>query len=101
MKDIHQVYTDFRGEFPGVLEKYEELGRFLHEQGGPLDGKTRALVKLGISAAGRHGAALETQLERAREAGASEAEILHALLLLIPTCGFPTFMEAYATYKGR
>jgi alkylhydroperoxidase/carboxymuconolactone decarboxylase family protein YurZ len=38
---------------------------------------------------------------RAREAGASEDDILHALFLVIPTCGFPTFMEAYRVYKAE
>ena len=70
-------------------------------EAGPLDEKTRALVKLGITAASRHQTALSTQVDRARDAGATEDEILHALLLVIPTCGFPTFMEAYREYEGR
>ena len=54
-----------------------------------------------MSAATRHHRALETHLVAAREAGASDEEIVHALLLLVPTCGFPTFMEAYSTFKGQ
>ena len=101
MKDIHGLYTDFRAQFPEILEKNEALGQFIHENGGPLDEKTRWLVKLGISAASHHQSGVSTHVVRAREAGASEEEILHALLLVIPTCGFPTFMEAYREYKGR
>jgi alkylhydroperoxidase/carboxymuconolactone decarboxylase family protein YurZ len=33
-------------------------------------------------------------------AGVDEAEIEHALLLLIPTAGFPAFMKAYTVLKG-
>ncbi|MFH1834428.1 MAG: carboxymuconolactone decarboxylase family protein [bacterium] len=101
MKELHGLYTQFRAEFPEIMEKNEALGEFVHEHGGPLDEKTRCLVKLGISAASHHKTAVSTHLGKAREAGASDAEIMHALLLVIPTCGFPTFMEAYREYKGK
>jgi 4-carboxymuconolactone decarboxylase len=42
---------------------------------------------------------LETHVVAAREAGLTDAEILHAMLMLVSTCGFPTFMEAYSTFK--
>jgi len=101
MEDVHGVFKDFKAEFPEIQEKNEALGLFIHEHGGPLDDKTRWLIKLAISAASRHQTAVETHLRRAREAGASEPEILHALLLVIPTCGFPTFMESYRAYKAK
>ncbi len=31
-----------------ILEKNEALGQYVHEHGGPLDEKTRWLIKLGI-----------------------------------------------------
>ena len=101
MKDVHGLYTEFRAEFPEILERSDALGQFVHEHGGPLDEKTRWLIKLGISAASHHQSGVSTHVQRAREAGAGEAEILHALLLVIPSCGFPTFMEAYRQYKGK
>lgn len=101
MKEVPELYGDFRDQFPKIVEMNEALGRYIHEEGGPLDEKVRALIKVGITAASHHQTALSTQLARAREAGASEEEILHALLLVIPTCGFPTFMEAYREYRGR
>ena len=101
MRDVHELYTDFKAEFPEINEKNEALGQFIHEHGGPLDEKTRWLIKLGISAATHHQRAVLTHVERAREAGATEEEIVHAMLLVIPTCGFPTFMEAYREYKGH
>ena len=59
----------------------------------------RWLIKAAVSGASGHRIALETHIAKAREAGATEEEIVHALLLLIQTTGFPTFMEAYLTYK--
>jgi 4-carboxymuconolactone decarboxylase len=101
MKDVPELYADFRARFPQIVEMNEALGHYIHEQAGPLDEKTRALVKVGITAASHHQTALSTQVARAREAGATEDEILHALLLVIPTCGFPTFMEAYREYQAE
>jgi AhpD family alkylhydroperoxidase len=101
MKDVPEVYAGFGDKFPEILEKNEELGQLIHDQGGPLEDKTRWLVKLGISAASRHQTAVSTHVARARAAGASEEEILHALLLVIPSCGFPIFMEAYREYQRK
>jgi len=100
MQDVPKPYAQFKARFPQILEKNEELGTFIHEYGGPLDEKTRWLVKLGISAASRHRTSVATHAKKAQEAGATEEEITHALLLVIPTCGFPTFMEAYNEVKG-
>ena len=99
MKDIHPVFTVFKNESGDIYEKYSELGREIHANGGPLDEKTRWLIKVSLSAANRHRKALETHIAQARVHGVSEEELRHALLLLITTCGFPTFMEAYETLK--
>lgn len=101
MRDVHETYTVFKSEYPELNEKIEASGRALHVDGGPLDERVRGLLKVAMSAATRHHRALETHLVAAREAGASDEEIVHALLLLVPTCGFPTFMEAYSTFKGQ
>jgi 4-carboxymuconolactone decarboxylase len=100
MKDVHKPFADFKNDYPELYEKNEALGVYVHEHGGPLDDKTRWLIKLGISAASHHQTSVATHVVRAREAGANEEEILHALFLVIPTCGFPTFMEAYRAYKA-
>lgn len=99
MKDLHRIFTQFKEDFPEVYEKYEELGQEVHREAGPLPEGVRWLIKVAISAAAGHQRALETHLERAREAGVSEEELRHTLLLLIPTCGFPAFMEAYSTLR--
>jgi len=99
MRDVPAAYARFKAKFPELLAKNEELGTYIHEHGGPLDEKTRCLVKLGISAAARTQTGVASQVKHARQAGATEAEIEHALLLVIPTCGFPTFMQAYQEYE--
>ncbi|HBA55010.1 MAG TPA: carboxymuconolactone decarboxylase family protein [Syntrophorhabdus aromaticivorans] len=99
MKDVHEIFTIFKEEFPAINEVHEALGREIHEKSGPLSEKIRWLVKVAISGASGHKIALETHVTRAREAGATDEEILHTLLLLIQTTGFPTFMEAYSVFK--
>jgi 4-carboxymuconolactone decarboxylase len=99
MKDIHEVFTAFKKDFPAVHAGHEALGKVIHEQGGPLPEKVRWLIKVAVSGASGHKISLETHVAKAREAGATEDEIRHALLLIIQTTGFPTFMEAYSTYK--
>lgn len=100
MKDIHKSFTAFKKDFPNIHKRHEALGKDIHEKSGPLSEKTRWLIKIAISGASGHTLALETHIIRAREAGATEDEIKHALLLLIQTTGFPTFMEAYTVYKN-
>jgi len=99
MKDIHKLYTEFKEEFPEVNDKYNELGKVIHEKSGPIDEKSRWLIKIGISGASGHLRALKTHMIKAQEAGATKEEIKQTLLLLISTVGFPTFMEAYSVYK--
>jgi 4-carboxymuconolactone decarboxylase len=95
MEDIHEIFTRFKKEFPEVHANFEALGKEIHEKAGPLEEKSRWLIKIAISAACGHKRALATHIKRARNVGIADEEIKHALLL-IPTAGFPTFMKAYA-----
>jgi len=96
MKDRHEIFIRFKEEFPEVYARHEALGKEVHEHAGPLDEKSRWLIKIAISAACNHKRALATHIQKARDAGIADEEIKHALLLLIPTAGFPAFMKAYA-----
>ncbi|MBN1545881.1 MAG: carboxymuconolactone decarboxylase family protein [Syntrophaceae bacterium] len=98
MKDLHEIFTVFKNEFPAVHEAQEALGKVIHDEAGPLTDKMRWLIKLGISGATGHQLALETHIAKARESGATDDEIRHALLMIIQTMGFPRFMEAYSTF---
>ena len=100
MEDTHSIFTQFKEDFPKVYELHANLGKEVHEGSGPLDEKTRWLIKLAISGACNHKRALETHIKKAKNAGLTDAEIKHSLLLLIPTTGFPTFMKAYSVFRG-
>jgi alkylhydroperoxidase/carboxymuconolactone decarboxylase family protein YurZ len=100
MKDFHKTFSEFKNEFPEIHEKHDALGEAVHERGGPLSEQSRWLIKIAISAACNHKRALETHIRKATAAGVGEDEIKHALLLLIPTAGFPAFMKSYAVLKS-
>jgi 4-carboxymuconolactone decarboxylase len=100
MREIHEVFSAFKEEFPMVNDRHEALGEEIHEKSGPLPEKARWLLKIAISATSGHKLALETHILKGREAGLTEGEIKHALLLLIPTVGFPAFMEAYSVFNS-
>jgi 4-carboxymuconolactone decarboxylase len=100
MRDIHEFLAALKEEFPMVYDRHEALGREIHERSGPLPEKVRWLLKIAISGACGHKLALETHILKGKEAGLTDGEIKHALLLLVPTVGFPAFMEAYAVLSG-
>ena len=100
MKDVHEAFTRFKAEFPEVYADYETLGKEIHEKSGPLPEKIRWLLKIVISGSSGHKKALETHIYKGRECGLTDDEIAHALLLLIQTEGFPTFMRAYEVFRN-
>lgn len=87
------AFQRFHEDFPGVASAYESLGSEVH-RAGPLDEKTRALIKLGISTGARLEGAVHSHTRKALEAGATPAEIRHAVLLALPTLGLPSTIAA-------
>ncbi len=83
-----------RSRHGDIYDAYEEYGRLVHERGGPLDEKTRWLVKVAVTTAGQNPDALGTHIRKALRNGCSHEEIEHAILLTAPSSGFPTMMEA-------
>jgi 4-carboxymuconolactone decarboxylase len=82
-----------------IAGAYEDFGKLLHTQGGPLDEKTRWLIKIGISTAGGHELALRTHMQKAVRAGCSPEEIEHAILLTSSTAGFPVMMSGLMIFR--
>lgn len=95
MNELPSHFEWFRARFPAVSAAYERLGDQVHAEGG-IDPKTRALLKVVISGAARLEGGLHAHVRKALHAGVQPDEIYHALLLLIPTVGFPSAMAALA-----
>lgn len=84
---------------PEVYESYVEFGKSLHENGGPLEDKTRWLIKIAVSAASGFDYALQTHIEKAMKAGCTADEIEHTLLLTASSAGFPRMMSALMIFR--
>lgn len=93
MNTLPRSFQRFQKENQKLWQAYENLGAQAAEA-GPLDARTRELIKLGMAAGIQSESAVHSHTHRALEAGASPAEIQHALLLGITTLGFPTMMAA-------
>ncbi|MFQ5784279.1 MAG: carboxymuconolactone decarboxylase family protein [Alphaproteobacteria bacterium] len=82
-----------RDECPELWTAYESLGRACAEA-GPLDEKTRRLVKLALAVGTRSEGAVHSHARRALDVGLSADTLRHVVLLAIPTLGFPAAMAA-------
>ncbi len=91
MSTLPKHFEKFLKNYPEIAVAYETLGDAVHKQ-GPLDEKSRALVKLAISAGARMEGAVRAQVRKALKAKLTKAEMRHVALLSIPTIGFPSAM---------
>ena len=93
MVELPKSYLNFQEKYANIWQAYDQLGAAVHAA-GPLDEKTRALVKLGIALGSQQEGAVHAHVRKSLEAGASADEIRHVALLSIPTLGFPATMAA-------
>ena len=93
MSDLPKRFKKFQKDFPDVAKAYEELGNSVHKA-GPLNEKTRALIKLAISTGAGLEGAVHSHTRKAIEAGCTKVEIKQTVMLALPTIGFPATMAA-------
>lgn len=90
--DLPKKYVNFFDEYPEIAAAYENLGKSISEQ-GKFDTKTRALVKLALSAGSELEGGVHAHVRKALEAGVEPDEIREIALLAITTLGFPKAMK--------
>lgn len=86
-------YFQIKQRHPELMVAVEALGNAA-SQDGPLDVKTAHLIQLAAAAAIRSEGAVHSHTRRALDAGASPAELRHAVTLLTSTVGFPSMVAA-------
>jgi len=86
-------YQYLKDQHPRFMAALESLGDAVRRE-GPLDAKTAHLIQMAAAAASRSQGSVHSHAKRALEAGASPAELYHALILLTSTIGFPTVSAA-------
>ena len=93
MSQIPKRFKKFTQDYLQVAKAYEELGDAVHSA-GPLDEKTRALIKLAISTGARLEGAVHSHARKALKAGCTPEEMRQVALLSLPTIGLPSMMAA-------
>lgn len=86
-------------KYPEVYEAYQAYGKSVHAC-GPLDDRTKALLKVAISSVAEHDYALTTHLKKAVDLGITQEELEQVLLLTAPSVGFPNMMESLLTLRA-
>jgi len=91
MDKLPKRFEQFMETHPDIGNAYQQLGEAVAEA-GPLDAKTRALVKIGISVGAGQAGGTRSQVRKALQAGATAQEIRHTVLQATTTIGFPNMM---------
>ncbi len=93
--DVRQENWDYVSRrHPEIAASYQEFARAVHEKGGPLSARERALIKVAVAAASQYEHALRYHIGQAVGAQCTADDIEHALLLTATTAGFPRMMAA-------
>ncbi len=86
-------FQQFGNKHPAIMQAYEALSSATADA-GPLDAKTRELVKLALAIGSWREGAVHSHARRALAAGCAPEEIRHVALLATTTLGFPNMMAA-------
>jgi alkylhydroperoxidase/carboxymuconolactone decarboxylase family protein YurZ len=93
MTYLPNIYKDFKKQFPEIARAYDELAVKCHGW-GPLDEKTRRLIKLGVAIGLNSEGGVRSHARRALHEGVTADELRHAVILAFTTAGFPTMIAA-------
>ena len=94
------TYQAFITRFPKLGDTHETIAEAVAEV-GPLDEKTRELIKIGISLGAGLDSAVRSHVRKAMRAGATEAEIEQAILLGMNTVGFPRTVAGWSWARAQ
>ena len=88
---LPELPQSFSRQYPAIWKSFETLANQCHEA-GPLDAKTRRLVKLGIAVGAGLEGGVHAQVRNGLAEGLTPAELQHVVLLGFTTIGFPASM---------
>jgi alkylhydroperoxidase/carboxymuconolactone decarboxylase family protein YurZ len=84
-----------RKSHPELWQRFTALADACHEA-GPLDEKTRRLIKLALAIAAGTEGGTHSAVRHAKESGITLQEMEHVVMLSITTLGFPAAGRALA-----
>jgi alkylhydroperoxidase/carboxymuconolactone decarboxylase family protein YurZ len=92
-KKLPRPVEAFRGDYAEVWQAFTELGDRCHHA-GPLDARTRRLVKLALAVGAGLEGATHSAVRNALAEGITAEEVKQVAILSITTAGFPSAMRA-------
>ena len=93
MRKVPERFQAFSKHKPQISAAYENLSSACR-QAGPLSERECAFVKIGIAAGSQMEGAVHSQVRKALDGGINPDEIRHAIMLSLPSIGFPSMMAA-------
>lgn len=89
---------EFKEDHREIWQAFTALGDQCH-RAGPLDERSRRLVKLALAIGAGLEGATHSAVRNALAAGVSPEEINHVAILAITTLGFPEAMRAFTWFS--
>lgn len=89
------TYRRLAEQFPDIVAAHDQMSEAA-DHAGPLDARTQSLVKIGMCVGAGLESALRSHVRRAMQHGVTQAEIEHAIMLGMTTCGFPATTRAWS-----
>jgi alkylhydroperoxidase/carboxymuconolactone decarboxylase family protein YurZ len=93
MKSLPAAAGDLARKHPKLWKAYSALGEAASEA-GPLDARSRRLVKLALAIGAQSEGAVHSHTRQAISEGLTAEEVKHAALLAVTTLGFPKAVAA-------
>jgi 4-carboxymuconolactone decarboxylase len=93
-KALPKPLEELRNDYGDVWKAFSDLGDRCHAA-GPLDEKTRRLVKLALAVGAGLEGGTHSAVRNALAAGVTPDEMKHVVLLAITTLGLPATMRAW------
>ena len=93
-RELPKAVDDFRSRYPDVWRAFTELGDRCH-RAGPLDDKTRRLVKIALCVGAGLEGGTHSAVRNALASECTEDEIRHVAVLGTSTIGLPAAVRAF------
>jgi alkylhydroperoxidase/carboxymuconolactone decarboxylase family protein YurZ len=93
MSELPKPFLRFLERYPAVEKAHMELSLAVNRE-GPLDARSRRLVRLGIAIGVGSQGGVKSHARRSLEEGLAPDELRHAALLALPAAGFPAMIAA-------
>ncbi len=98
--NLPKPVEEFKKRYPDVWKAFTQLGERCHDA-GPLDEKTRRLVKLALSIGAGLEGATHSAVRNARKSGVRQEEIHHVAVLAVTTLGLPAATRAFTWIQDK